>query len=140
MKVMSLRKKTIVLIMAGVVLVIIGGAMIMSSDSSKPLDVSEFDLKEYQWELETYPSDRSVGQVNDQETAIQIARLLWVEEYSTIGSQPHNPINGREIEVSYDPNNECWHINGTVPLNTLGGVPHAIVQKDGKVLAIWYDD
>ena len=97
-------------------------------------------MTDYQWEIKTFPSDKNVGQVDDVNTAIEKAKELWVDEFSIIIGQPYNPINGRKIEVSYDSEEECWHINGTLPPNTLGGVTHAIIQKDGKVIAVWHDD
>ena len=108
--------------------------------SKKPPNVEEFSLSSYQWEIENFPSDKNVGQVDDANTAIEKAQELWLEKYSIVNGQTYNPINGRKIEVSYDSENDCWHINGTLPPKSGGGVPHAIIQRDGKVTAVWHDD
>ena len=57
-----------------------------------------------------------------------------------IGGKPYDPVNLRKIEVAYDLTEECWHIYGTLPKKTLGGVPHANIRKNGEVIAVWQDD
>lgn len=137
MGVIDMKNKIIILVAISLVLVVIGGAIFMLFSSKKQPDVGEFDLTKYQWEIENFPSDKNVGQVNDSNTAIEKAKELWIERFNTVGGKPYNPINGRKIEVSYDFEKECWHINGTLPSNVDGAVPQGLIQKDGKVLAIW---
>ena len=91
--------------------------------------------------LDTKKFEKGTDEVIDNaQTAVEKAKELWIDKFGTINGQPYNPINGRKIEVSYDSEEECWHIYGTLPPNTLGGVPHVIIRKDGKVIAIWHDD
>lgn len=104
------------------------------------IDVGQFTLATYQWEIENFPSDKKVGKVDNPNIAIEKAKELWVEESNIIAGKPYDPTNEEKIEVSYDPEEECWHINGTLPPNTVGGVPHAIIRKNGEVIAAWYDD
>ena len=132
-----MKSKYIVLIML-VVFVVIGGMLSMlfllqQSKASKAPDVGVFAITEYQWEIENFPVDKNVGQVNDKNVGIEKAKYLWLEKYGI-------SINERKIEVSYDFKEECWHIYGILPPNTLGGVPHSIIRKSGEVLAVWIDD
>lgn len=96
-------------------------------------DVGEFSVSEYEWEIENFSVDQNVGEVNDKNVAIKNAKSLWLEKYSI-------DIHEKKIEVAYDSKEECWHIYGTLSPNALGGVLHAIIQKEGDVLAVWIDD
>ncbi len=135
-----MKRRGLVLVIIGVTLIVIGGSIIVLLNLKKQLDVGEFSLVKYQWEIENFSSDKNVGKVDNPSIAIEKAKELWIEKFSAINGQPYNPINGRKIEVSYDSEEECWHINGTLPPNTLGGVPHAIIRKNGEVVAVWHDD
>lgn len=97
-----MKNKIIILIAIGLVLAVIGGAIIMLFNSNKQPDVGEFELNKYRWEIETFPSDKNVGQVDDANAAIEKAKELWIEKYSVVGGQPNNPINGRPIKVYFD--------------------------------------
>ena len=121
-----------------VILAVIGGLSIVlfslqREKATMLSDVGKFDLNEYRWEIETFSLDKNVGQVNNKKIAIEKAKSLWNE-------QSYNFINERRIKVDYDCREESWHIYGTLPRNTLGGVPHAIIRKSGETLAVWVDD
>ncbi len=137
-----MKNKIIISITIFFVLAVIGGVAIMLFSSkqppkTKPSDVGKFDLTNYQWEIETFPSDKNVGQVDDANTAIEKSKEIWLDKYNEVNGQPYNPINGRKIEVSYDSKKECWHINGTLPPDVDGAAPNALIQKEGQVLAVW---
>lgn len=135
-----MRKKLIVYIVIGIVIGALGGMFFMLCNSNQPHDIKEFSLLDYQWEIETFPSDKNVGQVDDANTAIEKAKELWIEKFSINGGKPYAHVNRGKFEVSYDSKEECWHINGALSTNTLGGVPHAIIRKNGEVIAVWQDD
>ena len=134
-----MKKKPIILIAIGIVLAILGGVMFMLFNSNKSLDVGEFSLSNHQWAIETFPSDKNVGSIDDANTAIEKSKELWIEKYSVVAGQPNNPINGKPIKVYFDEKNDCWYVHGTLPSNINGAVPSALIQKDGKVLAVWMD-
>ena len=94
---------------------------------------SSFALEEYQWEMDTYPTNKNVGSVLNKDAAITTAKELWYEEYS-------ETISDSEIEVCFDEKNECWHVFNVVEADMLGGVFHALIEKNGKVLAVWAED
>lgn len=105
--------------------------------SNKQPSVREFDVEKYQREIENFSSQKNVGQVDDVNTAIEKAKELWIETYSTVNGQPYNPIKGRKIEVFFDNNNACWLIKTSLLPNTKESVPHAIIRKNGMVIAVW---
>ena len=110
---------------------------ISGSSSENPNAIGEFRLSDYEWEMETYPSDKNVGPTNDAETAIQKAKELYFEKFGVMNGQPFNPLKNVEITVAYDKYNQCWLVSGTLPVEIDGAVPMALIQKDGKVLAVW---
>ncbi len=135
-------KKIFILIAIVLILatVLIGGAIIMIARSNKEPVVKDFNIEEYHWEIENFPSEKNVGQVNDVNMAIEKAKKLWIEELGTVNGRSYDPTRGRkETDVFFDDSNDCWLIKGTLPPNTKGSVPCAIIQKNGEVLAVWMD-
>ena len=100
-------------------------------------NMGKFFLADYQWEIEHFPSDKNVGSITDENDAIKKARILWLDEYSAVNGQSYDPIKKRKIKVYFDHEQDCWLVTTTVPLNTKASVPHALIQSDGTVLAIW---
>lgn len=103
------------------------------------IEYKEFKISDYQWAIEHYSFSQNIGFINKAETAMEKAKELWMVKYGTINGKPYNAINGQRICVFYDPLAECWYIHGTLPPHTLGGVPHALIKKNGDVLAVWHD-
>ena len=130
-------KKIFVLVVIIFILTVIGGAIIILFHSNKHHSIKEFDVLEYQWEIENFSFEKNVGQIDDADTAIEKAKDLWSENYSTVNNQPYDPIKKRKIEVFFDQHNDCWLVKTTLPSNTKGAVPHTIIEKDGTVLAVW---
>ncbi len=95
--------------------------------------VETFSLTKYQWEIQTFSTKQNIGEVNDINVAIKNAKSLWLEKYGV--DIPKNMIKG-----AYDTKEECWHVYGTLSPNALGGVLHAIIRKNGDLLAVWIDD
>ena len=100
---------------------------------SEEVKVESFSMTNYQWEIQTFSTDQNVGEVNDKNTAIEKSKSLWIEKYSA-------DIPNRKIKVAYDEKEESWHVYSVSPPNTLGGVLHTIIQKNGDVLAVWSED
>ena len=116
----SYKKKTNCLYCNSIVTGALGVMFFMLCNSNQPHDIKEFSLLNYQWEIETLPSDKNVGQIDDANTAIEKAKKLWIEKFSIIDGKPYASANRRKFEVSYDSKEECWHINGALSPNTLG--------------------
>jgi len=71
------------------------------------------------------------GVVPNEETAIKIAEIVWLPIYgdSIYSKQP--------FKAEYNEKEKCWYVSGTLPENTLGGVPEIKINKaDGKILYI----
>lgn len=127
-------KIRVIVLIIGIVLCVIGCSIIVLHKWEKQSYVNEFNLAEYQWEIEHFSVERNIGQVNDANTAIEKAKDLWIELFR---SKSYDPINGRKILVFYDSSNQCWLIKGTLASNIDGAVPHTLITNAGKVLAVW---
>ena len=69
------------------------------------------------------------GLVPNAETAIKIAEAVWLPIYGD-AVLTKKPFVARLV-------NEVWIVEGTLPAESLGGVPIAeISKKDGKILRI----
>lgn len=128
-------KQKIVWIAAGCLLACCIFVMVLqSSETPVPEFSSSSDV---QFGLFYFPSDKNVGEILDADTAIEKAKALWIEEFSTRNGKPYNPINDLPIEANYDTEEAYWIVNGTLPDDCLGSVPIAIIAPDGDVSAVW---
>ena len=119
------------------VIVIVALSIIMYFHTNKQPDIMEFDMIDYQWEIENFSFEGNVGPIDDANTAVEKAKDLWLEKYSTVNGQPYDPIKRRKFEVLFDSNNDCWLIKSVSNSNVKASTPHAMIQKDGKVIAVW---
>lgn len=124
-------KKIIVLVIS-IALIAVGGTIIVLYNLKKQPDIGKFTIEEYKWEIENFQSDKNIGKVDNANIAIEKAKELWSEKYGDT--------DGKKVNIEYDPESGCWHVCGLVSPKKFGGVPHAIIQRDGKVMAVWYED
>ena len=110
------------------------------------IKVENFNLDDYSHYIEVYAENKNVGEIKTAEIAEEKAEKLW-KEHSFELKYYKLPEN-LDFKVSYDKNKECWLVSGfTAPTKNLDGsiqvmlesTPNAIIQKDGKVLAVWLD-
>ena len=92
-----------------------------------------FDLTEYQYFLSHFPSNRTVAEIHNADQAAAQAEHLWIDIYG------EDVLEKKPYQVFYDKNNDVWLIRGTLPEMMFGGVPWALIQSDGTVLAVWHD-
>lgn len=121
-----------------------------STDSSVIDGQKTFDMADYQNEIGFFASDKNVGPITDEETAIEKAKVLWREEFGSVNGEPYDPIKDKKIEAFFDSKNDCWLIKTLPPEPeeesggyikiTLGGGLYAIIQNDGAVVAVWFED
>lgn len=132
------RKKRTKIIAIMVMVITIGGiTMYCGIDKSGMINVyttKTFELADYKWEIENFASNKNIGEIKEEKNVIDKVKILWNKEFNINSRQTKN------IEISFDSQEECWHINNVVSRNTLGGVVHAIIRKNGDVVAIWYED
>lgn len=116
-------------------LVVIGGLITMFFLFQKPTEpnIGIFNLTAYEWEIQNFSTTYNVGKVDDIGVATEKAMSLWLENYNL-------NITSENLQVEYDPQEECWHIYSIASPNTLGGVSHAIIRQNGDVVAVWLDD
>lgn len=133
-----MKKKLLCGIVIALAILFIGGGIYMvllkKTESKNTDTVGTFKLKDYSYYIENFPSDKVLGSINSAQTAKENAEVIWVEIYgeSTKEKKPY--------EVSFDDENQVWFVQGTLPKNWDGGVPHILIQKaDGTVLAVWHD-
>ena len=124
-------KKKIVFFIDAALFVVLALSFFLFKLTQAP-DVGEFSLLELQWALERFPSTFDVGEVNTPQKAMKQAKALWREK----GFEPAT----KQIEIAYDQEAECWHVYNKPKADMVGGVAHAIIEKDGMVLAIWCED
>ena len=125
-------KKIVLVIVISITLIAVGGTIIVFHIFKKQPEIKEFTIDEYKWEIENFPSDKNIGKVDNGNTAMEKAKELWLEKYGDT--------DGKKMNIEYDSERGSWHVYGSASPKELGGVPHAIIQRDGKVVAVWYED
>lgn len=91
-----------------------------------------FDEREYSGWINLYPDGHSVGEITDAKDAVNKAIMLWNEEFVGFSS-----MNCQPYHADYDENFGCWRILASLPENTFGAPPVALLLDDGTVLAVW---
>lgn len=100
---------------------------------SKASTVDNFSISDYDGYIEQFSSKKTLGETNDAKTAKKKAEEVWIELYGEKikSSKPYKTL--------YDKTNEVWLVQGSLPENTIGGVPYILIQKsDGRILAVWH--
>lgn len=130
-------RRIFIYVVCAVLVVAIGSAAVFVHFNGQPdtneIQVDQFCVEDYQWELKNWAYEANVGPIEDAYTAIGKAKELWMEVPPC--NQYYDPAN--EIIVSYDPKNMCWKIRSILPSPREGVAPCAIIQKDGRVLAVY---
>ena len=96
---------------------------------------NDFDVVEYEKEIEHFASNLSVAAVGTPEQAADEAVRIWNEHFAGAMAEFDAVI------VCKDANNDYWHIYGQLPPPPpviAGGEPHIIIHTNGSVAAIWH--
>lgn len=103
--------------------------------TENPSEIKSFEVSDYQYYIDNFPSDEILGSVRDAEDAKKKAEELWIELYG------RDIKKERPYKVYYDAKNEVWMVEGTLPFYYGdGGVAYILMEKEtGKVLAVWHD-
>ena len=132
------KKKVLLIILAIVILI---GVLEYMSRSSHDINgraywiitgAFDFDEREYSGWINLYPDGHSVGEITDAKDAVNKAITLWNEEFGGFSS-----MNSQPYYADYDENFGCWRILASLPENTFGAPPVALLLDDGTVLAVW---
>ena len=135
-----MKTKRLIFFAVACVVALVAIVLIVFLSVNSRSKVKDFEIETYKWYFETFPSDQNVGNIDDKNIAIDKAMLLWSQKYDESNVSSYNNIKKRNIRVEYDSAEECWHVYALSGPFTFGGVPHAIIQKNGNVLAVWVDD
>ena len=101
-------------------------------------DVISFNLQEFIIENNIdYKYFCNVGKINSPIDAVEKAKQIWDKEFGEIGGTYNDPTGGRKIEIAFDENSDCWLLTGTLPEDTFGTVPIALIKSNGDVMAIY---
>lgn len=112
----------------------------MYTTKTKNIKVQDFSMSEYEHYIEEFPSDLTLGETLDSDSAKKKAEETWIKIYGEKIKKENQP-----YKVYFDSTNNTWLIVGSTPktwpwTSYIGGVPYIIIQKsDGKVLAVWHD-
>ena len=128
---------------------------ISDRDITSMVGVRSFDLEEYAWVLGTDTYVKNVGPVETKEVAEEKFVEVWDDRFGYI-----YPLNDNPVNVSYDEENECWLVNGSLSdpddvesyiynsetgtfevyegeCDVTGAVVCALIKTDGTVLSVW---
>ena len=99
------------------------------------LEVKEFDVNEYLFFIESFPSNETIGNTSNLGDVIAQVEEIWVELYG------ESVKNEKPYEVFYDADKGVWLIRGSLPAHRLGGVANLLLDKrSGEVLAVWHEE
>ncbi len=93
-----------------------------------------FSLDDYEEEIQRFSENNKLAPINSAKEAKAAALQLWAETFEerdllTDSRAPRN--------AYFDAENDVWLIKDTLPDGTVGGCHYALIQTDGKVLAVW---
>ena len=122
----------IVLFVLITVILICGVCMVIIQN--KTPKVKAFNLNDYQYYIDNFPSEENVGNIIDAKDAIKKAEKIWIKLYGESIKKE------KPYQVFYDENNGIWLVRGTLRSNMKGGVANILIQNEtGKILAVWHD-
>ena len=128
---MSKRKRIVLLVL--IVAILIGGICMIIIQNKTP-NVKGFEFNDYQYYVDSFPSEENVGNIIDAKDAIKKAEKIWIKLYGESIKKE------KPYQVFYDEDNGIWLIQGTLRSNMKGGVANILIQnKTGKVLAVWHE-
>ena len=128
---MSKRKRIVLLVL--IVAILIGGVCMIIIQNKTP-NVKGFEFNDYQYYVDSFPSEENVGNTIDAKDAIKKAEKIWNKLYGESIKKE------KPYQVFYDEDNGIWLIQGTLRSNMKGGVANILIQnKTGKVLAVWHE-
>ena len=118
-------------------LILIGGVVfiiVLRTNYQNDKIIKTFTTNDYQYYIDNYSTERYLGKIKDYKDAKEKAELMWLELYGL------NIKNKKPFVVYYDSSYGIWLVSGSMPKNTVGGVPYILLREaDGKVKAVWHD-
>lgn len=116
-----------------ILLALVAGVYIIIIENHLP-KVKNFEICNYQYYIDNFPSQENIGPVIDAKDAVNKAEQIWVRLYGDKIKKE------KPYEVFLDEKNGIWLVRGSLRSGMMGGVAHLIVEKaSGKVLAVWHE-
>ena len=116
-----------------VFIVFIGGVIIVALQNKSP-DIKTFEVSEYQYYIDMFPSEENLGSISDTKDLLKKVEKIWIKEYGERIKEE------KPYQVFYDEKNGIWLVQGTLNSDMVGGVANILLENDtGKVLAIWHE-
>ena len=129
-----MSKRISIVLLVLIIVIFIGGVCMVIFQNKTP-DVKEFDLNDYQYYIDNFPSEENVGNITDEKDAIKKAEKIWIKLYGESIKKE------KPYQLFYDEKNDVWLVQGTLQSNMKGGVANILIQNEtGKVLAVWHDE
>ena len=138
-------KRIIICILALILIVSVMGCSASSIANPEPNDHS-FSLDDFERYLENYPYDKNIGEIKDENTAIEKAIKEWskFEEYTNHINSKYVDSEEIEYEALYDEKHDCWlvrvyyedYYENYNEDYIYEWWPHLIVESDGDVLTL----
>lgn len=117
-----------------IILFVVFSGVLIAISKDKAVDIDAFDVSDYNYYIMHFPSEENLGNVSSTDELLEKVEAIWIEEY---GEEVKNE---KPYQLLYDEKNDVWLVQGTLPLNMMGGVANILVEGNtGKVLAIWHD-
>ena len=127
------KRKVLFIFLLVLFMVFIGGILAVIIKNKSP-EIKTFDVSEYQYYIDNYPSEENLGFISDSKDLLKKVEVIWIKQYG------ERIKNQKPYQVFYDEANGIWLVHGTLRSNMMGGVAHILVNNDtGKVLAVWHD-
>ena len=116
-----------------IIVILIGGVCMVIIQNKTP-KVKAFNLNEYQYYIDNFPSEENVGNIIDAKDVIKKSEKIWIKLYGESIKKE------KPYQVFYDEKNAIWLVQGTLRFNTKGGTANILIQNEtGTVLAVWHD-
>lgn len=130
---MTKRKKCIVIVLVLIAFIVGIVIMVIQNKNNSP-DVRTFVVSDYQYYIESFPSEENLGSISNAKDAAIKAETIWIKTYGKCVKKE------KPYQIFYDAQNEVWLIQGSLRSNMMGGVANILIENDtGKVLAVWHE-
>lgn len=115
------------------VIFIVTACLIFAALNIKMNSKSEFDLSDYSYMIETFPSDCILGKIENARDAKLKAKELFQDTFSE-----------KDLiilyQASYDKRTDTWLISSNKIIAKFGGSAYAVIKGfNGEVLALWHE-
>ena len=100
-------------------------------------NIEKFDLTEFQKQIQIPVSN--IKSALDAYDIIKKAVDSLKSEIRKGNLRVNKSIHERDFKISYDPKEGCWHVYNILSNSTIANVFHALIRKNGDVIAVWHE-